>query len=99
MWKGTLYPIHEYYLISYNNQYMGVQYVFDNGCTLAKNNAWDNVYLEGNRKALITELFFVFFFYFITQVLHAFMYKNNQSNPNSARQSLMAVRITQVRAT
>ena len=77
---------------------MAYDYVFNNYCTLAKNNAWDRTYLEGNRKALITELFFVFFFYFITQCLHAFMYKNNQANPNSVRQSMMAVRITQVRA-
>ena len=77
---------------------MGWDYVMNNGCTLAKNNAWDNTYLEGNRKALITELFFVFLLYFITQCLHAFRYKNNQANPNSLRQSLMAVRISQLRA-
>ena len=77
---------------------MASDYVFYNGCTLAKNNAWNRTYLEGNRKALITELFFIFFFYFITQCLHAFIYKNSQDNPNSVRQSMMAVRISQVRA-
>ena len=77
---------------------MAWDYVFNNGCTLAKNSGWYNTDLEANRKALYTELFFLFFIYFITQVLHAFRYKNTQSNPNSVRQSLMVTRISQVRA-
>lgn len=77
---------------------MAGQYVSYNSCTLAVDTAWGDVYLEGYRKGLYTQLFFIFFIYFITQVLHAFRYKNSQVNPNSVRQSLAAIRISQVRA-
>jgi hypothetical protein len=47
----------------------------ENYCSLDVNIAW-GVSLETRRKLLYTEIFFIFFVYFTSQVLHAFRYKN-----------------------
>ncbi len=49
----------------------------ENACALNKNEAFDGTEdLEGFRKGLVTELFLLFFVYFISQMVHTFRYKN-----------------------
>jgi hypothetical protein len=48
------------------------------------------------RKVLYTEIFFMFFVYFVSQVLHAFRYKNSVANRNSVQHSLIPARISTV---
>lgn len=77
---------------------MTVDYVTNNACILAVNKAWGGVNLEGNRKGLYTELFFMFFIYFISQVLHAFKYKNSTMSRRSVQHSLIPARISELNA-
>ena len=47
-----------------------------NACALNQNTAFTNWDAQGIRKGLYTELFLVFLVYFISQSMHAFVYKN-----------------------
>lgn len=71
-------------------------YVSNNPCTLAVDYAWGGTYLEGNRKGLYTEIFFMFMVYFLSQVLHAFRYKNSAANRSSVQHALIPARISEM---
>ena len=66
---------------------MGLDYLL-NDCTLNINQAFVYTDLEGNRKGLYTELFFVFFIHFILQLLHTFRYKSRSTFNRPQQQPL-----------
>ncbi len=57
-----------------------------NTCAMSTNTVFTSFDAQGMRKGLYTELFFLFFVYFISQALHAFFYKNSSSNQLSSSQ-------------
>ena len=56
-----------------------------NACALNQNTVFTNWDAQGIRKGLYTELFLVFLVYFISQSMHAFVYKNTAQKPAEVR--------------
>jgi hypothetical protein len=63
-------------------------YWISNACAINQNSVFNNQDAQGFRKALYTELFLIFFMYFISQSLHAFVYKNTAQKPQEVRSSI-----------
>lgn len=57
-----------------------------NLCAINQNTIFSNWNAQGYRKGLYTELFFLFFVYFISQVLQSLLYKQHQRKMNTAQQ-------------
>ncbi len=51
-----------------------------NPCALTTNTVFNNWNAQGYRKALYTELFFLFFIYFISQLIQSVVYKTSSND-------------------
>jgi hypothetical protein len=62
------------------------KYWTDNPCTLNQNTIFTNWNAQANRKGLLSELFFLFFIYFISQLLQSFIYKKTSHMSGEQRE-------------
>lgn len=63
------------------------KYWTTNSCSINQNSlqGWD---AQGIRKGLYSELFLLFFIYFISQLLHSLFYKTSTQSANELRQPI-----------